>query len=441
VTRTFVIATWLLIAPLANAAVEIDLTPIGAERAGNAAGTIPPWTGGITVWPENYRKGSWHVDPFIDDERLFVISANNVEEHRDQLTPGQIKLLETYPTWQMPVYPTQRSASYPAYVYEAIKANEGRAVLVTEGKGGVRESRITSPFRRPASGVEVIWNHNLRWRGVRVFSAVGTAAVTRRGNYQIVSERRDIGLPYAAPDGSSFKARYPGIFLAFKAKTIEPVLISGNGTLVLEPIEQTHNPRKVWQYSRGLRRVVRLPFFAYDFPARNTDALRTVDDFGLFIGPPDRFDWKLLGKREIYIPYNAYQMHAAATPKELIGRHHINPEFARYELHRVWVVEGTLKPGERHIYGKRVFYVDEDSWQISAADTYDLDGNLWRAAESHGLNYYEVPLHWSTLEVFYDFQAERYLAEGLDNGRRPPRFAADGDPREFSPNALTYYVR
>ena len=274
-----------------------------------------------------------------------------------------------------------------------------------------------------------------------MLTSTGSAAVTPRGRYQLVHQRTDIGMPYAAPDGSSFKTKYPGIFLALKSKTIEPVLISGNGTLALEPIEQTHNPRKVWQYSRALRRVVRLPFFAYDFPARNADGLRTVDDFGLFIGPPDRFDWKLVGKRELYIPYNAYRCHAAKTHKELLSRNHINPAFARYELHRVWVVEGTLKTGQRHIYGKRVFYVDEDSWQISVADTYDLDGNLWRAAESHGLNYYDVPVHWTTLEVFYDFKARRYLAEGLDNGRRPPRFEDDGDPREFSPNALTYYVR
>ena len=183
-------------------------------------------------------------------------------------------------------------------------------------------------------------------------------------------------------------------------------------------------------------------FSEYDFPSPNSDNLRTVDEFELFFGAPDRFHWTLKGKQELYIPYNAYRLHSGEYGyTDILLRSHINPDLARYELHRVWVVEGKLKPGEQHIYSRRVFYLDEDSWQIAVADNYDKDGKLWRTSEAHALNYYEVPVQWSTLEVFYDLKVQRYLVNGLDNSRNIYRFSEHADPKEFSPNALLYYIR
>jgi hypothetical protein len=167
-----------------------------------------------------------------------------------------------------------------------------------------------------------------------------------------------------------------------------------------------------------------------------------VDDFWLFNGPPDRFDWELLGKREMLIPYNAYRLHSGEVgPSDILRRSHIEPELARYELHRVWIVQATLKPGAKHVYSRRVFYVDEDSWQIAVAESYDLEGRLWRVNEVHAINYYEVPVLASTLEVYHDLLRDRYLVTGLDNARIPYRFSEGSDPREFSPNALAYEVR
>lgn len=423
-------------------AMDDPLTPVGAQRAGNAAGTIPPWTGGITRPPAAYRPGEPEIDPYFEDQPLFEISAANLERHRAFLSPGQQALLETYPdTWRLRVYPTRRSASYPAFVYEALEQNRTSAGLVTAGRGGVTGAVITSPFPEPTLGVEVVWNHNLRWRGVRVRRVEGSAAVTRRGRYSVVVQLQDFGFPYGASSATAFKREYPNVMLAIKSKTIAPSAVAGNGNLVWEPINQTDDPRKSWAYFKDLRRVVRRPYFGYELPAPNSDGLRTVDDFGLFNGPPDRFDWALLGKREMYIPYNAYRLHVAPEPSDIVRTGHINPQLARYELHRVWVVEGTLKPGQRHVYARRVFYVDEDSWQIAVADSYDREGRLIRVNEAHALNYYTVPVLWSTLEVFHAPAEGRVLVNGLDNGQRPYVFSASGDPREFSPNALNYYIR
>ena len=158
--------------------------------------------------------------------------------------------------------------------------------------------------------------------------------------------------------------------------------------------------------------------------------------------PPDRFDWKLHGKQEIYIAYNAYRLHSGGVrSKDILQRQHINPELARYELHRVWKLEAVLKQGMEHIYSRRIFYLDEDSWQIALAESYDRDGKLWRVNEAHALNHYEVPVLWSTLLVWHDLDERRYTIGGLDNARQPPRFMEGGDPREFNPNALQYYVR
>jgi hypothetical protein len=419
------------------------LTPIGAEQAGNAAGTIPPWTGGITEVPAGYRPGVFHPDPYPEDPVLFNITAVNVDEHAARLSEGQIAMLRAYPeSWRMPVYRSRRSASFPNFVYQAVVENASRSVLITEGKGGVRESRIGSPFPVPKRGVEVIWNHTLRWRGIYIELSNGTAAVTRRGNYRVTLSAQQIGIPYGSPKPTAFKREYPNVMFALKGKVIQPALLAGNGTLAIEPIDQTKDPRKVWIYSPALRRVLRLPHFAYDFPAPNSDNLRTIDDLDLFLGAPDRFEWKILGKRELYIPYNAYRLHSGElTPSDVLRQSHIEPSLARYELHRVWVVEGTLKPGERHVYSRRVFFVDEDSWQIAVSDQYDLDGKLWRVSEAHALNYYEVPTLWHTLLTYQDLDRRRYLVSGLDNERTAPVFADGADPREFSPNALTYYIR
>jgi hypothetical protein len=420
-----------------------DLTPIGGERAGNDAGTIPEWTGGITTPPPDYEPGGSHPDPFAQDPVLFTVDATNWEQHASHLTEGQKAMLRAHPeTWRMPVYRTRRSASYPSWVYDAVAANATQAQVVMAGKGGVENAKVSSPFPIPKTGVEVIWNHNLRWRGIYVRRSDGLAAVTRRGNYQVVLSAQEIGIPYGSPRDTPFKRKYPNVMFAIKSKIIAPALLAGNGSLGIETLDQTDDPRKVWTYNQSLRRVVRAPYVAYDFPAANTENLRTVDDAQLFLGPPDRFEWKLSEKREIYIPYNAYRINSNGTrTADILLAHHINPNLARYELHRVWVVEGRLKSDAKHVYSRRVFYVDEDSWQIAAADLYDLDGHLWRVAEAHAINYYEVPVLWSTLEVYNDLKARRYLVSGLDNANVPPFFGETADPRSFSPNALTYYIR
>jgi hypothetical protein len=429
------------------------LTPVGAERAGNAEGSIPAWTGGIKTPPPGYEVGDHHPDPYPDDPILFTISAENMPSYAANLSEGQQALLRAYPdSWRMNVYPTRRSAAYPEFVYDALKANALEAQVIPEGRGGVRNARITSAFPLPRQGVEAVWNHLLRFRGLYLERYNGQVPVTRRGRFRPILLEEEIAFPYSFNDDHPIKMRFPSLLAAFKQKVVSPGALAGFGQLTLEPWDFTSGDRNTWVYSPDLRRVFRTPFSGFDNPAPNTDSLRFADENDMFNGSPYLFDWTLKGKREIYVPYNAYRLHSNKhSYADMFQQHHLNPQLARYELHRVWVVEGVLSPTAtrrgigpgrpNHRYQRRVFYLDEDSWQILIAEGYDHQGQLWRVNEGHVINYYEVPLLWTTLEVSHELQERRYVVGGVDNQRPMIRFSDTGSHKGFGPNALKNFVR
>ena len=411
-----------------------DLTPLGGERAGNADGTIPEWTGGITEPPAGYMLGEHHRDPFAGDEPLFVINAGNLDTHRDRLSVGHQRMLETYSSFEMPVYPTRRSASVPQRIYDATRATAATAKLVDDGNG-VGDAVIGIPFPIPDNGLEVIWNHLLRYRGESVSCVIGQAAVTRGGDYTVVKNSLDIELRYSLPGMTVEKLG--NTMILYKQKTLAPPRLAGDIVLVHETMNQFREPRNAWVYNPGQRRVRRAPNLAYDNPGTTSDGLRTADQLDMFNGAVDRYDWQLVGKRELYVPYNAYRLHSDALRfADILQPLHVNPEHLRYELHRVWVVEATLKEGASHIYKRRTLYVDEDSWQVLVADIYDNRDQLWRMSEGHVINYYDKPLLWPTLEVHTDLLAGRYLAFGLDNEFPMCTWDVDLEARDFTPAAL-----
>jgi hypothetical protein len=223
----------------------------------------------------------------------------------------------------------------------------------------------------------------------------------------------------------------------FKQTVTGPARLAGGILLVHETLDQVKKPRDAWLYNPGQRRVRRAPQVAYDNPGTAADNMRTTDQLDLFNGAPDRYDWKLVGKREVFVPYNSYRLQDPKLKnKDILTPLHMNPEHLRYELHRVWVVEATLRPGERHIYKKRVFYIDEDSWSALVVDQYDNRDQLWRVSEGHAMNFYNVPLTWTAAEVHTDLQAGRYLVMGLFNESRPHDFNLKRTEADFTADAL-----
>ncbi len=415
------------------------LTPLGAEKAGNAAGTIPEWTGGITGAPAGvaYKPGDHHPDPFPEDKVLFTIDKANMEQYKDNLTPGETALMNAYPgTFKMPVYQTRRSGAAPQWVYDNTKKNATTAKLV-DGGNGFKDAVGGIPFPIPKSGVEAIWNHIARYRGTYVLRTGAEVAVQRNGSFVPVTGNTQVLFKYYVP-GATYESINNRMFF-YLNQIKSPARLAGGATLVHETLDQVAEPRQAWQYSSGQRRVRRAPNLAYDSPIDESDALRTADDTDMYNGSPNRYDWTLVGKREVYIPYNNYRLTAKGVKYEdILKPGHLDPALTRWELHRVWVVEANLKPEARHIYSKRVFFLDEDSWQAAEVDQYDGRGDLWRVSLAYLKNYYDLPTTWSALDTYHDLQSGRYHVQNLDSEEETTLqfnlpVPADG---QFTPAAL-----
>ncbi|NRP37764.1 hypothetical protein XMA121_000350 [Marinobacterium sp. xm-a-121] len=385
------------------------LTPIGAEKAGNAAGTIPAWTGGLESSADRY------TNPFASEQPLFTITAANMDQHKANLTPGQIAMLKKYSdSYSIPVYPSHRTAALPADVYAAAKENATKANL-TDGGNGLSGFTTAVPFPVPENGLEVIWNHMTRYRGGALERTFVQVPVQANGSYTAVKINEKMTWPTSLEGGADPK-KDENILFYFVQQVKAPSRLTGNVLLVHETMNQVTQPRQAWTYNAGQRRVRRAPQIAYDAPGTASDGQRTTDNLDLFNGAPDRYNWNLVGKQELYIPYNSFKLaDRGLTYDDILKPGHMNPELTRYELHRVWKVEATLKEGERHIYAKRTFYIDEDTWQIAVVDHYDGRGELWRVGEAHQFQYRDANVPWLTAEALYDLQSGRYLVGSLTN--------------------------
>ncbi len=413
-----------------------DLMPTGGVRAGNAEGTIPEWTGGLELRELDMNHPDPLGDPYADDPLRYRITSDNMAQFRDRLTPGHIALLEAYPdSYHMPVYPTRRSTSYPDYVYEWTRYNAVNAGL--EGSDGLTGVYMGVPFPIPTRGEHPIWNHKMRYRGegARVFN--NRAIVNTDGSYYLVRIVQEVLFFYSMQDYSPERLDESNEHLRYMEQTVSPSRLAGNVLLVHEPINQVREQRQAWIYNPGQRRVRRAPNVEHDNPSANADGLLTTDQTDVFNGSLNRYEWELVGLREYYMPYNSYNLQSTRlTYDQILQAGHINQDLARYELRRVWVVDARVRPGMRHLYPRRTFYVDEDSWQILSVDVYDNRGQLWRMQEAHSLNFYNVGAVTGILEATHDLQSRRYIAVGLGNEDPVSDYRWTESPSYFTPAQL-----
>lgn len=408
-----------------------DLTPFGAITAGTADGLVPAWTGGVVKPPAGYQPGDDLVDPYAGEKPVLTITAANTQQYADKLTPGLLAMLRQYPDYKINVYGSHRSFAAPQALYDAAIANAGRAKLSADGDS-ISGARLSVPFPIPANGQQAIWNHLLRWRGESVDRRVDQVNPTQDGNFVRIGFHEKIRLPYNQSGGND-----EGLVAEFWREVVSPPRFAGEIILVHDFVDPIQNPRQAWTYNPGQRRVRRAPEISYDTPGPQADALRTDDDYDGFNGALDRYDWKLVGRQVMYVPYNNYRAISTKPPVEqLIKAQFLNPDEIRFEPHRVWVVEATLKPGLRHIYSKRVLYLDEDSWETLLADNYDQRGQLWRVYHGYATQYYQVPATYAELAAWHDLNARRYTAFGLKNGLEPSMFNVKLDQADFTPDAL-----
>lgn len=413
------------------------LTPLGSEQKGNADGSIPPWTGGITRPPAGWSAGEDHADPYGDERPLFTITPANHRQYRAFLTPGQQEMFRRFASYRMPVYPAHRSCALPAEVYRATAQNAARAQLTEDGNG-LSGARMGVPFPQPKSGLEAVRNHQFHYRGVGIAATITGANVYPNGTIsRIVREDRRYHY-YADPAIASPDALNNAQYI-WMAVWKAPPRSAGRGFSMTNTINQVREPRPGFFYRPEVRKAVRAtPSSAeYDAPLNTAAGLRVSDNIFIYTGSPDRYRWQLKGKRELYVPYNAYRASSRSLKlAELLTPNHLNPDLLRYEKHRVWVVEGVLKPQFGHLYHKRVFYLDEDSWIILLADLYDAKGELVRMQEGFVKNYYELPACIADFDAIYDLPTGRYNMDNMKIEFGPANLQAPLSPKDFGAAAL-----
>ncbi|WP_428422716.1 DUF1329 domain-containing protein [Methylibium sp.] len=406
-----------------------ELTPTGAETAASADGLVPAWTGGLASPPAGFVSGKGYVDPFASDKPLYTITKANAAQYKELLPLGAQALLARGESFKMVVYPSHRTAALPAAI--AHKVKEQAAKIELQGFGPVNVAGSTTPFPLPKSGLEVIWNHNLRYLGGGIERTYASFPVRANGDsYAIkVVERRVFSQNMDAPE--------PNRLLYFVSSIVAPAAMTGGTTLVHEPLDQVKEARSAWVYNAGQRRVRRAPDLAYDSVTDDTEGMRFVDQYDAFNGAPDRFDFKLVGKKAMLVPYNAYKLLDKSVPyASIVKPGSPNPELMRYEVHRVWVVDATLKAGQKHAFSRRTFYVDEDSWSVLWEDAYDARGGLWRVGVHPVVQFYDANVMWYAVNIWHDLSNGGYFIAALGGQEAPPRFNIKGKLADFQPDAM-----
>jgi len=424
----------------AHAAVTADearalgttLTPIGAEKAANKDGTIPAYTGGLTTPPAGFKPGDGiRPNPFASEKPRFAIDAKNMAQYQGSLTEGAKALMQKYPTFRIDVYPTHRTVAFPKYVLDNTEKNATRAKATNEGRS-MEGAHAGFPFPIPKTGNEAMWNHLVRFNGPAYEAKYRNLNVDANGHVALATEGNSVQ-EYPFWDNAKTEAE---TYWRLKLTYTAPARRAGEAMLIVDPLDIGNKDRRAWAYLPGQRRVKVAPDLAFDTPNPGTAGATTFDDVFIFNGSMDRFNFKLVGKKEIYVPYNDYQAVYGSRQDDLLKPNHLNPDLVRWELHRVWVVDATLKEGKRHVYSKRTFYLDEDSWAALASDEYDQRGQLWRIGFAYMTPSYEVPAPYTDMFGHYDLNSRVYSVTGFiaeTGGMRQVKAAPE---REWTADAL-----
>jgi len=404
-----------------NAAVSADeaaklkstLTPLGGERAGNKDGSIPAWDGEVMA-VSGKKVGDIPTQLFSGEKAVTQITAKNMDQYADKLSEGTKALFKKYPeTFRLDVYPTHRTGSAAQYVYDNTFKNATNCK--TKANGNSMEGCFGGiPFPIPKTGNEIIWNHLLRVEAESSISNFKNIVGTADGSRTLATQNDMYNqFPYYFKDGSVEK--WNGEYWILRFITNGPPFKAGEGLVIRDSIDNTQ-PRSAWQYLVGQRRVRRAPTVSYDTPDFVASGANYFDEVQAFMGSPDRFNWKMIGKKELYIPYNTNGF-VTANEADAFSKNHMNPDKLRWELHRVWEVEATVAAGKRHSVPKRRYYFDEDTWAITMIDGYDAEGKLWRTTQTFPFYVPTIPAVIMKPVTVYNLQAGTMsMVQSLNGG-------------------------
>ena len=385
-----------------------ELTPLGAVKRGTEDGSIPQWRNDPQENADNLKR-------LMEELPLFVIGHGNYDQYLEWLSPGTVALFTRYPeSFSIPVYPTYRTAKLPEWLYQNAIRNAVEAQINEDGTN-VDFARPGIPFPIPQSGEEAIWNHILRWKGLFFKLETIDAVVDQNGKYNIIDNTLEVYSIYH--DQQVQRNQDDWKYVYYLSYINAPASLAGGAYLSYESLKPMARPRQSWMYMSGQRRMRRSPVMGYDAPTFTSDGLRMMDEIDVFNGALDRYDWQLVGRKEMFVPYNNDRLQKTISDDEkVLTVHHIAPEFTRYEKHRVWVIEANLKEGSEHVYKRRTFYLDEDTWSILMVDIYNEEDQLWRVTKRYASYYEDVPVMLTALDAFYDLQKKSYYIQAFPDG-------------------------
>jgi len=377
-----------------------NLTLVGAEKAGNADGSIPPYSGGLITAPSSFKAGdTMRPDPYADEKPLLVINGKNVDQYKSLLSATSVALAKRFPGYRIDVYPTHRTAALPQSVLNNSRRNATDAQSL---EGGLAIDNVLPgvPFPIPKSGAEAMWNFLLRYQGVNIHSKYDSWNVDSAGVASLaITGEAFISFPIYENLSKPFNNS--DIYHQMKLSYTGPARRAGESIMLKNATNPLHFPGRAWQYLPAQRRVKQISVLAYDTP--NPGTARALE----------LYDWTLVGKQEMIVPYNTYKLTYTRDAKSLTTPNYLSPDFVRWEKHRVYVVEGNLKSGSKHIYQKRRFYLDEDSWAALASDQYDASGQLYRGSFAFLSQSYDQQVPDATPFMTYDLSRGSYNINGV----------------------------
>jgi hypothetical protein len=396
------------------------LTPWGAEVAGNADGSIPAYTGGLTKPPANYNKANpaRRPDPFPNDKPLLKIDASNMEKYKDKLSVGTMEMMKKYPTFYIEVFQSRRTVAYPKAVQDNSIKNATRCKTINDGNGLDTSTGCGHgiAFPIPKNGNEVMWNHSTRYLTPAYYMKNATGMFVKPSG-EIVKTYEGHG--YRGWDFYDPQQPNPDRYYSYSFEYHAPTRLANNTSLVYDDVKT--GERTAYNYSPATRRVRLSPDNSADTPVSQMGGAMTFDEDMIFAGKKDRYDWKLVGKKEMYIPYNNYRFQYPDANGECAGdkrfvAFHLNPKCVRWELHRVWHVRATLKEGKRHIFKQRDIYLDEDSYSDGLSDNFDHNGKLFHVNQMIASPLYDAPAPSATDSMIIDMVSGVYGYSGAFGG-------------------------
>lgn len=447
-----VAGTLAMVASSAHAAVTADeakqlgstLTEFGAEKGANKDGSIPAYTGGLEkVAGYDPKSMDTYIDPFQKEKPIYSVDSKNMTQYESVLMAGTKVLMKQYPSFKIDVYPSHRTFRYSASALQNTVKNATTAKLTGQIEGdalsGADKGNLPYagiPFPIPKTGYEVLWNQTARFSAAVSHNVGKGYLVDTAGNtIELPGANEYFVHPWYDKKGTLRAKTFDALF-GFSATLTSPPSSAGIVFLNFYTPNAAEGGQRVWFYTPGQRRVRLAPEFAYDVPIASYGGVTVWDDIYGYLGRMDRFDFKIVGKKEMLVPYNVFGATNTLPVKEILGPKHVNPAATRWEKHRVWVVDGTRKASARHVYSRRTFYIDEDCWCILASEAYDNAGNLWRVS-----NYYTFPTY-DTGGFNIDTWSTNDLVKGnyfiLNTGHKEPGGSIRSyDTAEGLPVALT----